>query len=164
MLKIARAKPNPEGEDKYSKPISKYQLAGEWFDIYNDSLKTESLTGIEIFSFARNDGNEEKWMSIYKFSEGDSIGGWKTLRVHSGPEVEIERLANIDKLGADEHVFTSLGYILRNDKKDRLAIWDSNKNKFLDQVYYDEYPQEGAILERNEKGKLVYVERENPFY
>ncbi len=158
MLKIIRAKPNPEGENPTEKTIidPKYRAAGEWFDIKNTSIFTKSLKGMEIYTLIyRKDG--PSWESIFRFNDSDFIGGRKTIRVHSGNRVNIKGMCKIDiggMLYIDQHYFTKVSYILSNTQMDKIGIYDGIGKKWLDEVYYDKMPKKGAVLER-EGNKLI---------
>ncbi len=165
MLRIIQAKPNPEGEDKYSESLTRpeYQLSGEWIDIKFDGFGIRSLAGLEIKSLASGDPDKESWIKFYDFKDDDIIGAGKVLRIHSGFPVPVEKLPNIDAIGADAHLFTGKGYALCNHARNKIGIWDAKNNKWIDQAHYDEYPEEGAVLERND-GRLVHIEKDNSLF
>lgn len=158
MLKIIRAKPNPEGENPTDRTIidPRYRTAGEWFDIKNISILGRSLKGIEVYTLIyKKDG--PLWESVFVFDSSDYIGGRKTIRIHSGEKVNLRGMDSVDRGDLryiDQHYFTRKTYVLSNTQMDKIAIYDSIAKKWIDEVYYEKMPKKGAVLERDED-KLI---------
>jgi len=156
MLKIIRAKPNPLGKDKFGKNIiSSQQLAGEWIDIKNEGNLGIHLNSLQVYHFAyKTEGDRFEKVIEFNFSKDDILQSKEVLRVHSGGKILLSQLLEVDKIGADYHVFTGKNYVWNNDKIDKPSIWNPRLKKWIDQTWYDSYPLDGVILERN-NGKLV---------
>ncbi len=156
MLKIIQAKPNPLGKDKFGRNIiPELQLAGEWIDIKNEGDSGVHLNGLKIYHLAYKVDNPE-WDKVFEFDFGDEdvLLSKQVLRLHSGGFIQEDQLLEIDRIGADHHVFTGKNYIWNNDKIDKPGIWNPRLEKWVDQTWYDSYPPDGVILKRN-NGKLV---------
>ena len=70
------------------------------------------------------------------------------MRVHSGSG-PVSALSQVDRQGADVHVFTNRdNYIWNNDRGDCAALQDESESKKFDQCWYDRKPPEGIVLER----------------
>ncbi len=156
MLKIIQAKPNPLGKDKFGKNIiPNQQLAGEWIDIKNEGNDGIHLNGLEVYHLAyKPEGEELERVIQFDFGNIDVLPSKQVLRLHSGGFIPENQLLEIDRIGADHHVFTGKNYIWNNDKIDKPRIWNPRLEKWIDQTWYDSYPPDGVILERN-NGKLV---------
>jgi len=156
MLRIIRAKPNPMGKDRFGRTLtSQTQLAGEWIDIRNEGNSVIHLNGLQVYHIAyKIEG--DKWEKVieFNFGEDDVLRSKEILRIHSGGKIPLSQLLDIDRIGADYHVFTGKNYVWNNDKTDKPSIWNPKTERWLDQTWYDAYPPEGVILKRN-NGKLV---------
>jgi len=160
MIQIVAAKPNPAGKDRFDGVVetSASQVASEWIDLKNANfLHAFNLKGARICKAKEDDS----WEDVYSFPDDIDyeLGPEKTLRLHSGKVIEISHLFEIDKFGADEHAFTQKSYVWSNKKGEKIAIFSGDGGK-LDETFYEPYPPEGEILERNDNGKLVFVYRE----
>lgn len=156
MLKIIQAKPNPLGKDKFGRNIiPNQQLAGEWIDIKNEGNLEIHLNGLQVYHFAyKPEGNKFEKVIEFNFGDKDVLLSGKVLRIHSGGFMPVGQLLTIDQIGVDYHKFTGKNYIWNNDKIDKPSIWNPRLKKWIDQTWYDSYPPDGVILERN-NGKLV---------
>jgi len=147
-LSISKCKPNPLGKDSFAGDIPNSQLAGEWADFYNFSQASLSLDKIELHHWAYTSAKPDgEWRLYSDFSGTLPPGG--IVRVHSGGNVDLKFLKPIDVSGADYHVFSGKGYVLNNDKPDRLGLWDLEKRQWIDLAKYNAYPPEGKILVRS---------------
>jgi hypothetical protein len=166
-LQIIRAKPNPIGEDPNDKTYlePQFRKAGEWFDIKNFSFFDADLKGIEVFSLEyTKDGPD--WKKIFAFKDDDKLKARKTIRIHAGQAIPLDKIADQDAgrieyhynvlETVDKHYFMGNGYVLSNSSMDKIALFDANNQKWIDEVYYDKFPGKDTILER-EDDKLVEI-------
>lgn len=167
-IKIIRAKPNPIGEDPGDKTYlePQYRKAGEWFDIKNFGFFDAPLKGIEVYSLEyTKDGPD--WKKIFSFKDDDKIGGRKTIRIHAGQPIPLDKIDDQDAgrieyhynvlETIDKHYFNCNGYVLSNSEMDKIALFNANEQKWIDEVYYDKFPGKDVVLERDDD-KLVEIE------
>lgn len=148
-LYIIKAKPNPRGKDRLGSSVPNQQLAGEWVDFKNSSLRSLSLNNVLLQHIAYKNGYPNGlWETACNFN-GDLQPG-KVVRVHSGGEIDLALLKYEDLVGADYHVFTGNSYIWNNNRSDspRLVVRLNGNNKEVDMATYRAYPAEGKILVR----------------
>lgn len=152
MLKIIKAKPNPFGKDHYAFSTPQQQLAGEWVDIKNESSDSIRLDDLELHHWAYTTNGEE-WEKVLGFSGTLSAG--YIVRVHSGESIPISEMLEVDRIGANHHLFTGKNYVWNNDKLDKPSILSRESKGWVDNTWYDAYPGEGVILKRSYDGHLI---------
>lgn len=160
MLKIFKAKPNPDGKDKFDgvSPVAKQRVAGEWVDIKNESLFEKiNLDGLELCVADENHEAKLDWKIVFKFPVGGdfALGPEKTVRIHAGDMISQFALLPEDRDNADFHLYTQSGYFLHNKLEQHIGLWCTVKEKWIDRCHYEAYPPEGEILYRTD-GKLSY--------
>lgn len=151
MLKTIKAKPNPSGKDRLRSIAPQQQLAGEWIDVQNDTSVSISLNNLRVYHLAYKSSIPE-WEEVITLS--GVLPARKIVRIHSGGKIPLFQLLNIDRIGADYHVFTGRNYVWNNIQIDKPSIFNLNSKRWEDQTWYDKYPPEGIVLKRN-NGKLV---------
>lgn len=148
-LLITQAKPNPAGKDRFNFLTPPSQLAGEWVDFKNTGDEDYPLENIKLYHIAYTaqypNGVWEEIMGFNGLLESD-----KVVRVHSGGKIPLENIAQIDKTGADYHLFTGGNYIWNNSRSDspRLALKQNGQIYEVDKASYSPPPLEGIILKR----------------
>lgn len=151
MLQTTKAKPNPSGKDRSRFFTPQQQLAGEWIDIQNTGSLPISLNNLEVYHLAYKMTGTE-WEKVIVLS--GMLPAGKIVRIHSGREIPLLQLLEIDRIGAEYHIFTGKNYVWNNDQVDKPSIFNSQLKKWEDQTWYDKYPPEGIVLKRD-NGKLV---------
>ncbi|NLJ05388.1 MAG: hypothetical protein GX435_06800, partial [Exilispira sp.] len=134
-------------KDFYAVDIPNRQLAGEWVDFYNSGSTNIVMDDVVLYhmAYTREKPNGE-WKEVMDFQGTLAVG--KSVRIHSGGEVPLTQLNQIDITGVDHHLFTGKGYIWNNSKSDTAGLWDRNRKIWIDKASYDAYPPEGKILKR----------------
>ncbi len=149
-LIITQAKPNPIGKDRMGSAVPSSQLAGEWVDFKNIGNKSIALDNIELqhIAYTKDHPTNGIWDRVTDFS--GILPAGEIVRVHSGNEVPLSSLQQVDLIGADHHVFSWKGYVWNNDRTDspRLTIKGSSPIIEIDKASYPAHPIEGKILKR----------------
>lgn len=149
QLLIIQAKPNPSGKDRLGYVVPSSQLAGEWVDFKNTGDESYLLDNIKLHHVAYTTQYPNGvWEEVMSFNGILGIG--KVVRVHSGGEIPLENLYQIDRFGADFHLFTGGNYICNNNRPDspRLVLQQNNQTYEIDHASYSAYPAEGKVLKR----------------
>ena len=152
-LQIYRAKPNPDGRDRFGSTVPTSQIAGEWVDLLNTGLQPFNLGGVALQHVAYPSPlTMGVWREVMLFPDF-SLGVSEILRVHSGRKVDLSVLYPEDQSGAEWHIFTGNNYyVWNNDRGDaaRLVVSadDPQREVQLDKAEYISIPPEGVVLSR----------------
>ncbi|NCN59369.1 hypothetical protein COW99_00095 [Candidatus Roizmanbacteria bacterium CG22_combo_CG10-13_8_21_14_all_38_20] len=149
QLLIIQAKPNPSGKDRLGNVVPSSQLAGEWVDFKNSGDEDYPLQNIRLHHIAYTAQYPNGvWEEVMIFR--GVLGVSRVIRVHSGGEIPLENLYQVDRSGADYHLFTGGNYIWNNNRPDspRLVLQQNNQTHELDRASYSAYPPEGRVLKR----------------
>lgn len=145
---ITQAKPNPAGKDRYNVDIPNSQLAGEWVDIKNTGDEDVSLKNLELQHVAYKIGYPNGvWEKVRELSD-ISLPVGTVVRIHTGGLTPLMNLQQVDRIGADYHVFTGKGYVWNNDRSDSPRVKNVVSGAEIDKATYTSAP-EGKILKRS---------------
>ncbi len=155
-LQVFRCKPNPRGRDKTPDgAIPLTQLAAEWVDIKNTGSSGVNLHRIELRHIAYID-SRPVWHNVRLLS--GTLPSGEILRVHSGIKLEASEMLDVDRTGAQHHLFTGHPrYVWNNKEGDTARLWDRDRDSVIDEASYAPLPPDGAILHR--VGKELVVSR-----
>lgn len=153
-IMISQAKPNPVGKDRLGSYVPSSQLAGEWVDVKNIGDEAYSLGNLDLQHVAYNSLYPNGiWEKVTDFT--GNLLARQIARVHSGGKILLSQLNQIDRDGADYHVFTGKNYVWNNDKSDTPRIVIKNTSTVIDKATYSAYPTEGKILKRVMGDRLI---------
>lgn len=152
-ITIVRAKPNPAGRDAYQHRPLPQQLQGEWIDLQNTAGKALNLTGVFVHHRAFEQGcSNPKFALYWQAPAGTILPANAILRVHTGKSSDRHHMTSSDSTGANQHAWGEHGWFQLNNGAcgDIITVWfhDTEWHR-IDEVGYDPYPPEGAVLVRN---------------
>ncbi|NTU46522.1 lamin tail domain-containing protein [Candidatus Roizmanbacteria bacterium] len=145
-LIISQAKPNPSGKDRYKQFTPPTELVGEWVDIFNQTYQSIDLSSYSLYHKAYKPDGTSEFAIVTRLS--GILLGRSIARVHSGDFMTQNSMPEIDRIGANIHLFTGKNYVWNNNKEDTPLIYNAVTKTTIDKATYDAFPPDGVILKR----------------